>query len=557
MKLKKSINIILLLFLVVTQKSSYVFGQKIKIKKDIIVIDKQPVLTINKLMSKNTDKVNITSLNNSSELEIILEYTNSEVSGFDNFNITISNPSIEITFLKQKLESIKEQQAIKDVVHFLITENILRVNGVLNTDMRHLENFSKENEASFWFKKSSKLYKIGNSKYDVSIIYFFTKNNQKEVYRFTQLDNNGKALYNNDIEKYYNKNGEELTSILEFINCNDTFVIHREKTSKDGHMMYGIEKINFDTNGKLITNNNGFHKNKLYPLSYKANTLIGEFYKKKYYTISTDNGKFRLTNLDHIDVFNRAYDNITINDYFIKTVSGDSITIYRGLDLEKIEVPTIKKIYFSENNIEILTNQGPLYYVDEITKPFGLYKNRIRGVCGNNKTSISYKFKQHKTTKKHSIELHESFGCCSRGRKTTINIKGIQNNVTHFEFLKTPTIYNSKGLVIAEINEKKGIYSCRIDRKKYKHNFRLIDDENNKVKPVTFKEVLPIEYDKIESLYFNGPICIYKDSKINFYPNHMNVNFEYIQKKTDSFYEIRKNGISGWLDVKTFKEYYF
>lgn len=74
---------------------------------------------------------------------------------------------------------------------------------------------------------------------------------------------------------------------------------------------------------------------------------------------------------------------------------------------------------------------------------------------------------------------------------------------------------------------------------------------------VKVKEVLPIVYDNIQQHPISGLVYLYKNEQKGIYPQHTQTAFSSFDEKTRSFYSIYKNGKWGWIDLKTFREYYF
>ena len=52
-------------------------------------------------------------------------------------------------------------------------------------------------------------------------------------------------------------------------------------------------------------------------------------------------------------------------------------------------------------------------------------------------------------------------------------------------------------------------------------------------------------------------IYFYKDGKVGLFPRDKAPVYDELEQKTRYFYHIVKNGVSGWLDIKTDEEYYF
>ena len=55
----------------------------------------------------------------------------------------------------------------------------------------------------------------------------------------------------------------------------------------------------------------------------------------------------------------------------------------------------------------------------------------------------------------------------------------------------------------------------------------------------------------------DGLIYFYKDGKVGLFPRDKEPVYDELEQRTKSFYYIKKDGIDGWLDIKTNKEYFF
>lgn len=74
--------------------------------------------------------------------------------------------------------------------------------------------------------------------------------------------------------------------------------------------------------------------------------------------------------------------------------------------------------------------------------------------------------------------------------------------------------------------------------------------------PLEANVLLPITFDKIEKRE-DQLVYIYKNGKVGIYPEQEKPLYDSIQPLTRSFYRITKNGKKGYLDIKTFQEYFF
>ena len=123
--------------------------------------------------------------------------------------------------------------------------------------------------------------------------------------------------------------------------------------------------------------------------------------------------------------------------------------------------------------------------------------------------------------------------------------------------------YPHPEIVRVERNGKYGLFEYDIDfdmKSPYKEE-DLESSSSKKVRKyadsyLTGKELLPIVYDHIQQ-QDNGLIYFYLNGKVGIYPEQEKPLYDSIQPLTHSFYRITKNGKQGYLDIKTFEEYFF
>lgn len=322
-------------------------------------------------------------------------------------------------------------------------------------------------------------------------------------------------------------------------------------------------------------------------LSFKANQgRYQDSYAEYYYKIIKNGNKYRLIDPKKRDVLQKECDTIVKNKHFIKTIIGDSITIYRCNTLKKIKIHNIQQVYFFRNGLEVLSKKGAQYYDNNISEIDNFtYEELFK--CGT-VYSESYRLKQDSKTKKYSLNIEKGdFGATTS--QLTLGLKGLPDNIDKLSFLNDKTYvtksinndYNPYPLLIKVTkNGKDGIYTYNLEnaiypkkKKSPKKKIYTIDTVTrdtiyvpeiiepiyslNKKGTIAFKEVLPIVYNQIQQNTNTGLIYLYKDNKIGIYPDHINTSFSVFDEKTTSFYKITKNEKQGWLDIKTFKEYYF
>ena len=80
--------------------------------------------------------------------------------------------------------------------------------------------------------------------------------------------------------------------------------------------------------------------------------------------------------------------------------------------------------------------------------------------------------------------------------------------------------------------------------------------ETYPVRTLKGETILPMVYDSI-MMHNDGYIYFYKDGKVGIYSYTDTPVYDKLEQSTRYFYHIVKDGVSGWLDLKTNKEHYF
>lgn len=329
-----------------------------------------------------------------------------------------------------------------------------------------------------------------------------------------------------------------------------------------------------------------FSQKNLYALSFEANQgNYDDSYAEYYYKLKQEGDAYRLINKKGKDIFNRTFDTIIKNQYFIKTVQENTISLYKVKNLEHILIPNLKQAYFMRDGLDVLTSDGAQYYDNTVSKidnfpELELFK------CGT-VYSKEYSLKYNEKTKKYSVHLSEGpFGAAIN--ETILEFIGIPENIEYISFVSganyTSESVNNDYEIYSNIikivkDGKSGLYSYNIDEAIYPKKKKKVHKPAYEVSKVTgdtiynvpeiipisfskkgtvaVKEVLPIVYDSIKQHPLNGLVYLYKDDKKGLYPNYIQTDFSSLDEKTKSFYSIHKNGKWGWLDLRNYKEYFF
>ncbi|MBO0592496.1 hypothetical protein I2486_13905 [Cellulophaga sp. E16_2] len=328
---------------------------------------------------------------------------------------------------------------------------------------------------------------------------------------------------------------------------------------------------------------NGYAQNDLYSLSFKANQEnYNDSYCSLYYNLEKEGHQYILTNPKGINVLKKKYDTILYTPNFIKAILSDSISIYKTCTLEEIKIPELKEVYFIKDGLEVLTATGPHYYDNSISK-INAFPEPDLFSCGT-VYSTEYSIKYLKDLKKYVLIITKgNFGPLKE--KITLHFKGIPDAIDSLSFLdggnyisvSVNTQYKKFPNHIKIIRYGKSeIYYYDFDKAIYQKSakekpdyfiskstkdtifFPLVRPSNfsKEEGSVTLERVTPEVYHQIEQNTIDHLIYLYSDDQIGIFPQHLIPDFNQFSQKTNSFYRITKNGKEGWLDIKTFKEFY-
>ena len=248
-------------------------------------------------------------------------------------------------------------------------------------------------------------------------------------------------------------------------------------------------------------------------------------------------------------VLPKAYDSIANTSSFIIAKRGQKTDVYNGY-LEKLDCGKVKQAYLSYLAIEVLNEQGAMYYNIQGEKMKTPYKYTFP-MCGTGMRYTSYKLL--KDTTPQGV-LH--------GVKKTDRVDGEEERYTYYfsDLLPTDEVKidgkENANFVYVKRNGKWGLYV-------YDY-FLLLDPEGERKDNVTVfaptyikgKELLPITFDLVERSLTDDSIYIYENGKKGYYLQKKAI-YDTLYPITRYFYLFEKNGKKGYLDIKTFQEYFF
>ena len=307
------------------------------------------------------------------------------------------------------------------------------------------------------------------------------------------------------------------------------------------------------------------------------NTLFDDYTPENFMTHRRTKEGYEL-----VDIFNRKilpsiYDSIYYTRTMLITQKGEEYSLYQYNLQSKLlkDVKVIHLLSDRDNEFELLTDKGGFYYSNE-GKPLKELPSFHYWLCGTISWEV-YTLKKDslEVTKPHymlyelsgpaaSSYVNKRFYLSDRAPEEKLSFI-VGNSRVDWNSNKdyVGDNYPHPEIVRVERNGKYGLFEYDIDfdmKSPYKEEDSDVSS-SKKVRKyadsyIIGKELLPIAYDHIQQ-QDNGLIYFYLNGKIGVYPQQKTATYSAIDPETRSFFRIIKNGKKGYLDIKTFKEYFF
>ena len=296
--------------------------------------------------------------------------------------------------------------------------------------------------------------------------------------------------------------------------------------------------------------------------------------KRHYGVQQTETGKYILLDQLGQNVLKEEYDSIKYDSRFIIAQRGNECDVF-NLYLDKLNIgkpKVVKEVADTQVGcIEVLNEKGAVYY-DEMGQEIGSPDKRWIGLCGTVphwehtilKKKGYYQLQIYTNGPGTPIDKDERYWLSDLlptdsvafldGQKSfhrTGNSWIIGEIDMHPEWIRVGR-KGKFGIVAYEYKQPKNVKPKLITKRVYDW------DEKTEIYPtvkVTGKIIFPIDNDSI-IMQSDGLIYFYKDNKVGIFPRDKAPVYDEIKQTTRSFYHITKNGIPGWLDIKTDKEYW-
>ncbi|MBJ2174829.1 hypothetical protein JBL43_11315 [Aureibaculum sp. A20] len=378
-------------------------------------------------------------------------------------------------------------------------------------------------------------------------------------------------------DKWRIKDREFLTTLILSLGNDKYMNLYFQGNSIEG-ILIPFKKENllvFDDYEPIANSNISINDNRY---NFRNKELLTYFNPEDFYQLQKDKNQYRLINHYGTDRLKKAFDSIFFSPHYIIGKTSTNISIY-NFALKPLEFNSLQQVYFYHAGIEILDTEGA-YYLDSEGNKILTLPPVSYFVCGT-VSSNEYRIIKNKDLKTpFSISSSRgSFGGTLYGE--TLQLRGFPKN-SKVSFLNNSNQFSWDGnsSYVGEINikprllkvtqnSKVGIFTYEPEKAVFKKAtkeyfitksgdsiLKPIPTDLNKKGYVKVTEVLPLIYDNIEMNTNDGLIYFYKDNKVAIYPNHKTVQFDSMEQVTKSFYKISRDGKNGWLDTKTFKEYY-
>lgn len=301
------------------------------------------------------------------------------------------------------------------------------------------------------------------------------------------------------------------------------------------------------------------------------NIVLKDFLNVK----KTDEGRCQLVNAFGENMLKQDYDSIICGDRFIIAHTKKGVDVY-NLYLQKLDLGNALVAYEIPNCmigcINVLNRNGDFYYDEMGKKMKNPWKIQFE-VCG---TVPHWTYSLLKKRGQHQLKYYTGGPgvTCEEDKRYVLSDCQPSDSLT---FLDGKKEYRCNGnswfLGALDVrpewirvgrNGKFGILA---------YDYKLPNDVEPKegtvgqgdwkrpleiypVRTLKGETILPMVYDSI-MMHNDGYIYFYKGGKVGIYSYNDTPVYDELEQSTRYFYHIVKDGVSGWLDLKTNKEHYF
>ena len=301
------------------------------------------------------------------------------------------------------------------------------------------------------------------------------------------------------------------------------------------------------------------------------NIVLKDFLNVK----KTDEGRCQLVNAFGENMLKQDYDSIICGERFIIAHTKKGVDVY-NLYLQKLNLGNAMVAYEIPNCmigcINVLNRNGDFYYDEMGKKMKNPWKIQFE-VCG---TVPHWTYSLLKKRGQHQLKYYTGGPgvTCEEDKRYVLSDCQPSDSLTFLDGKKEYRC-NGNSWFLGDLdvrpewirvgrNGKFGILA---------YDYKLPNDVEPKegtvgqgdwkrpleiypVRTLKGETILPMVYDSI-MMHNDGYIYFYKGGKVGIYSYNDTPVYDELEQSTRYFYHIVKDGVSGWLDLKTNKEHYF
>ena len=301
------------------------------------------------------------------------------------------------------------------------------------------------------------------------------------------------------------------------------------------------------------------------------NIVLNDFLNVK----KTDTGRCQLVNAFGDNMLKQDYDSIICGNRFIIAHTKKGVDVY-NLYLQKLDLGNALVAYEIPNCmigcINVLNRNGDFYYDEMGKKMKNPWKIQFE-VCG---TVPHWTYSLLKKRGQHQLKYYTGGPgvTCEEDKRYVLSDCQPSDSLTFLDGKKEYRC-NGNSWFLGDLdvrpewirvgrNGKFGILA---------YDYKLPNDVEPKegtvgqgdwkrplmtypVRTLKGETILPMVYDSI-MMHNDGYIYFYKGGKVGIYSYNDTPVYDELEQSTRYFYHIVKDGVSGWLDLKTNKEHYF
>ena len=301
------------------------------------------------------------------------------------------------------------------------------------------------------------------------------------------------------------------------------------------------------------------------------NIVLKDFLNVK----KTDEGRCQLVNAFGENMLKQDYDSIVCGDRFIIAHTKKGVDVY-NLYLQKLNLGNVLVAYEMPNCmigcINVLNEKGAFYYDEMGKKMKNPWKIQFE-VCG---TVPHWTYSLLKKHGQYQLKYYTSGPgvTCEEDKRYVLSDCQPSDSLTFLDGKKEYRC-NGNSWFLGDLdvrpewirvgrNGKFGILA---------YDYKLPNDVEPKegtvgqgdwkrplmtypVRTLKGETILPMVYDSI-MMHNDGYIYFYKGGKAGIYSYNDTPVYDELEQSTRYFYHIVKDGVSGWLDLKTNKEHYY